>query len=551
MKNKNVIETVTQKKVSLLILIVLLFGVSVTFFTQPDLHGDPWYLTTVAGGKQLLVVYAVVLSLWVGFVSTIIYTELDTTNYRFIVINLLFGGVIILFDLLRKTVFQGASWNYVYPSHRYLMSIPIIIILLIILYAGMLYIPELLSLSRKRFVGTIYFSTLLIGVLTFLSVPVTTEMMALTPSVPKPSHDFLYSPTVFLVEQGTVEFLARFHELPTLSGVNRRESAQIISEITSQTEPLPFRQELSSYIAEIETGRHGPVPSFLIAPFLIIFGVTPASAVVGAYVLVSFTPIVGYYTFRQYFDETMSRYGTLFLVFSPALYIWLRHKTIPYDALTGLLIGISIYLLLRGVKNESKRSLSGAGVIFSLAALSKITVLPLLAPYFVSILFFTDNKVMNIFISILSMLITPISLLFFGYNFVAWYIFDIGRVIIIDSGSYSGATSYLNNSLLAAGSSWYNIRLLGSHILILAVGIVLMLPEIFRNRGQRELIGLSFIIPVLPFLLLTGITLSRHLLVILVPIVFAILLAIDKFDLNHRFIQSCIAVSGLLLVVNF
>jgi hypothetical protein len=382
-------------------------------------------------------------------------------------------------------------------------------------------------------------------------VPVTTEMMALTPSVPKPSHDFLYSPTVFLIEQGPVEFLARFHELPTLSGVDRRKSAQIISETTSQIEHLPFRQDLSSYIAEIETNRHGPVPSFLIAPFLLGLGVNPESAVIGAYILVSFTPIIGYYTFKQYFDETVSRYGTLFLVFSPALYIWLRHKTIPYDGLTGLLIGISAYLLLRGVKNGSKRELSGASIVFSLAALSKVTVLPLLAPYFLSILFFTDDKLMNAFISTLSMLIVPISLLFFGYNFVAEYIFAIGKVILIDSGGYSGATSYLNNPLLAAGSSWYNIRLLGSHILILAVGIILMLPKIIKNRGQRELIGLSFIIPVLPFLLLTGITLSRHLLVLLVPIVFTILLAIDEFNLNHRFIQSSIAVSGLLLVINF
>ena len=551
MNKQKLSDALNQKNILLSVLIASLLIVSGVFLILQDLHGDPWYLTTVSGGKLLLVVVTVILLIWFGAMSAVIFTNMDMTNRRFVVMNFVFGGMIILFDVLRKTVFQGASWNYVYPTHRYLMSIPVVVIFLIVLYAGVLYTPKLLESSDKRFVGAIYFITLLIGVLTFFSVPVTTEMMALTPSVPKPSHDFLYYPTIVLVEEGPIEFLARFHELPTLTGSNRRESARIIGEAVSQIEHLPFKQDISSYITEIETGRHGPIPSFLIAPFLIVLGVTPTSAIVGAYLLVAFTPIVGYYTFKQYFDETVSRYGSLFLVFSPALYIWLRHKTIPYDALTGLLIGISTYLLLRGIKNESKRTLSGAGIIFSLAALSKITVLPLLASYFLLLLFFTDNKSTNMIITVLSMLIVPVSLLFFEYNFVAWYIFDIGRQTIIDNGSYSGATSYLNNSVLAFGSAWYNIRLLGSHILLLVLGVVFMLPKIFKSRSQRELIGLSFVIPVLPFLLLSGITLSRHLLVILVPVVFTVLLAIDHFDLDHRFVQSCIAVSGLLLVINF
>jgi hypothetical protein len=548
---KKLLETVDRKKISLLTLIVLLFGVAVTFFIPQNLHGNPWYLTTIAGGELLLIVLAGVLSVWVGFVFATILSGISMTNRRFVIINLLFGGMIILFDLLRKTVFQGASWNYVYPTHRYLMSILTVVVLLIVLYAWMLYTPKMLSLSNMEFVGVIYFSTLLIGVMTFLAVPVTTEMMALTPSVPKPSHDYLYYPTTVLIEQGPSYFLANIHELPTLTSTNRRESAQLISEAAAQIEYLPFKQEISAYIAEIETTRHGPVPSFLIAPFLLVLGVTPISAVIGAYILVSFTPIVGYYAFKQYFDETVSRYGSLFLVFSPALYIWLRHKTIPYDALTGLLIGISTYLLLRGVNNRSKRALSGASIVFSLAALSKISVLPLLVPYFLSILFFTDNKLQNISISVLSLLVIPVSLLFFGYNFVAWYIYDIGRITIIESGSYSGATSYLNNQLLAFGSAWYNIRLLGSHVFILLLAVGSMLTKIIKNHDERELIGLSFVIPVLPFLMLSGLTLSRHLLVILVPIVFTLLIAVDHFDLNHRFVQSCIAVSGLLLVINF
>ena len=430
------------------------------------------------------------------------------------------------------------------------MSIPVVVVLLIILYTGMLYTPKLLNLSNKRFIGTIYLSTLSIGVLTFLSVPVTTEMMALTPSVPKPSHDFLYYPTVVLVEQGPAEFLARFHQLPTLSGANRRESARIISEVAAQIEYLPFKQNISTYIAEIETGRHGPIPSILIAPFLLTLGVTPVSGVIGSYILVSFTPIVGYYTFKQYFTETVSRYGSLFLVFSPALYIWLRHKAIPYDALTGLLIGISTYLLLRGVSNDSKRALSSGAIVFSLAALSKISVLPLLVPYFLSVLVFTDDRFKNTIIFGSSALIIPF-LLFFGYNFIAWYIFDIGRVAIIDSGSYSGATSYLNNQLLAFGSAWYNIRLLGPHIIILLIGVLFIIFRIIKSRAERELIGLLFVIPILPFLILSGMTLSRHLLVILVPIIFTSLIVVDYFDLSYRFVQSCIAVSGLLLVINF
>jgi len=551
MENRGLSEALNQKSALLLTLTFLLSGASVTLLTQQGFHSNPWQETTAAGGKLLLIMLAVVLSVWVGYVSVTTFIDMSMTDRRFVVINLLFGGTIILFDLSRKTVFQGASWNYIYPTHRYLMSIPVVVVLLIILYTGMLYTPKLLNLSNKQFIGTIYLSTLSIGVLTFLSVPVTTEMMALTPSVPKPSHDFLYYPTVVLVEQGPAEFLARFHQLPTLSGANRRESARIISEVAAQIEYLPFKQNISTYIAEIETTRHGPIPSILIAPFLLILGVTPASAVFGAYILVSFTPIVGYYTFKQYFTETVSRYGSLFLVFSPALYIWLRHKAIPYDALTGLLIGISTYLLLRGVSNNSKRALSGAGIVFSLAALSKISVLPLLVPYFFSVLVFTDDRFKNTIILGSSALIMPVLLLFSGYNFIAWYIYDIGRVAIIDSGSYSGATSYLNNQLLAFGSAWYNIRLLGPHIIILLIGVLFIIFRIIKSRAERELIGLLFVIPILPFLILSGMTLSRHLLVILVPIIFTSLIVVDYFNLSYRFVQSCIAVSGLLLVINF
>jgi hypothetical protein len=115
----------------------------------------------------------------------------------------------------------------------------------------------------------------------------------------------------------------------------------------------------------------------------------------------------------------------------------------------------------------------------------------------------------------------------------------------------SGAASYLNNPLLKIGSTWYNFRLLGPQLIVL---IPLALVEYVRNRRAftepHHIIGISFIIAVLPFFLLLGRTISRHLLVVLVPTIYLSLIAFDKFELEETFLQATLVVSILVLLVN-
>lgn len=462
----------------------------------------------------------------------------------------LIGLPIIAFDLLRKTIFRTASWNYHYPDHRYMIS-PIALILLVLVFAiAITLVHWLLDLSGEKFAISVYLLTFAVGGLVFLSLPVTSQSMALSPETTKTSHDFLYHPTVVLVKSGPLEFFRTFHTIPTLSGADRKESARVISQLINNYKFVPFHEPVARYIGEIVTGRHGPIPSLLIAPFLVVFGPTPTSAVFGVYLLVSLTPVIGYFTFRLYFPDHESRIGSLLILGTPALFIWLRHKTIPYDAITGLIIAVTTYFVLRGVRDESGLFIGLGGITFSLAALSKISILPLFAPFILIIFVSTEEYRRHLIRFFGAFMVVPLGLLPLGYNFIAWYIFDIGSIFIDSSGGYGPANNYLSNPLLRIGSTWYNIRLVGIYFLICSLGVIANIRAILKSPITLNLIGLSFTIAVIPFLFLFGMTISRHLLGILIPIVFFTLIAVEYADLGVSFVRASMAINALILLVN-
>ncbi len=431
----------------------------------------------------------------------------------------IFGTVgLILFDTARKTIFLGANWNYEYPAWEFIYD-PFALGALIIA-SGMLVVSfdRIMDLERNHYVIVLFVSTVVISALAFFATPEKSFKWALTPDTPGPVESFQYQPATIAAEEGLQSFFAQFHSASTLSGSDRLETTRYLTEQLREAEYLPWNDSMADYASKIVTQRHGPIPGLLVAPFLVVLGSSPENAVIGSYAITITFPLLTYFLLRPYFGERRSRLGSLFVLFAPAYLIYQRYGTISYDAITAVVATVAVILFLNACRTDRRWVLAVSGIVFSGAMLSKISILTLFAAFGVLILVYTDTvkeAVSDILTFGGSTLIVPITLLFLGYNFVIQYLYDIAR-ILMSGNAASGSPVF------AWLISVYNIRLLGPVVLVFAVLFVYILV-VDRNRckfSERDYISIAFLLPVVPFLALRGITLSRHLLPLLPLIVF-------------------------------
>lgn len=429
-----------------------------------------------------------------------------------------------LFDILRKTVFQGDSWNYQYPRWEFIYDPVFLSFLIFVSILLVLTSKILLELEGRQFLTMVVIFTVALSALSLLATPVKSYKWAFQPHVRGPIETFQYYPATIAADEGIRTFFATFHSAPTLNGGDRLETTQYLTRQLQHAEYLPWNDILADYASGIVTQRHGPIPALLVAPFLFILGSSPTNAVIGSYAITITLPVLSYFIFKPYFTERRTRLGTLLVMTAPAYLIYQRYGTVSYDAITGVVVALAVLLFLKACRTDKWLFLVTSGIVFSGAMLSKISILTLF-PAFAIILAIYSNNVRETIVSgcvfVSSTLLLPISLLPLGYNFVVQYLYDIARIQMSNGGS---------SGLFARLISFYNLRLLGVAVLC----FVLVFTAVNTNKGtllaneERDLVAIAFLPAILPFLLLKGITLSRHLLPLLPVVVFVGLCGIER-----------------------
>lgn len=431
---------------------------------------------------------------------------------------------VVLFDVAKKTIFLGASWNYDYPDWTFVydpFALGALIVVSVVLIASF---DRLVELERDRFLLVLLASTIVISALAFFATPEKSYKWALTPDTPGPVESFQYQPATIAAEEGIITFFSEFHSAPTRSGSGRIETTRYLTKQLRQTEYLPWNDGMADYASTIVTQRHGPVPALLVSPFLFLFGSTPETAVIATYTITVTLPVLTYFLLQPYFEERSARLGCMFVLFSPAFLIYQRYGTVSYDAITAVIMTATMIVFLHACRRDQKRVLALSGIVFSGAMLSKISILAAFVS-FVSLIIIYEDSIRDFAESAVifcgSTLLVPVSLMFLGYNFVVQYLYDIARVHMSEGGNSGTIFTWI--------VSLYNIRLLGT--VILAFTGVSVISLVMKGRGKelerRDYVAIALLLPAIPFLYLKGITLSRHLLPLLPFIVFVGLHGID------------------------
>lgn len=462
------------------------------------------------------------------------------------------GTTIIVFDLLRKSFFLHATWNYHYPDRRLVYNPALTLSFLMVTGLLMSAVPRFLSTSRSRFIVSSYAFTIVLSAIALYAVPL------LAADVTSPPNNEFSAAAVLLVEEGPIEFVARFHATGVPSGPQPHvEEAEMVASILRSLDILPWNERMGAYAAEMKVQKHGPVALFIVGPFIYLLQHGVETAILGEYLLMATLPVVSYRTFRVYFPERTSRVGALLLLSAPAYLIFQRAPQ-AYDIITAILLGISLYTFLRDVRDNKVTGIAASGIVFSLAALSKITALPILGGYLM-ILYLTRDSLADVFRKLavfgVASLIFPIMLLLGGYNFLVQYLFTIVRQMNQSTMTSTHPAAYLKNPLLNVLSPVYNSRLMGVALLLLAiVFIVALVSKDWRPTQDYELVATSLLVPFLPFVfVMAGLTASRHLLPYIVPLGFVALAGLENIDVNPleetRLIRVAIAVNaGIALV---
>lgn len=475
-------------------------------------------------------------------------SELEAPWIPLIVLGTL--GVVLL-DVAKKTVFLGASWNYDYPDWTFVydpFALGALIVVSVLVIASF---DRLADLDRDRFLLVLLASTIVISALAFFATPEKSYKWALTPDTPGPVESFQYHPSTIAAEEGIQAFFSEFHSAPTRSGSDRLETTRYLTEQLREAEYLPWNDAMADYASKIVTQRHGPVPGLLVAPFLFVLGTSPESAVIGSYAITVTLPVLTYFLLQPYFDERSTRLGTLFVLFAPAFLIYQRYGTVSYDAITAVVVTAAMILFLNACRTDRRRVLALSGIVFSGAMLSKISILTVFGAFLLLLVVYEDTvrdfaEAAIVFGS--STLVVPIALLPLGYNFVVQYMYDIARILKSDGGS---STSFVMSWLI----SIYNVRLLGAVVLAFLALFLVALATNFdiRELDENEYVSTAFVVPMLPFFALTGITLSRHLLPLLPMVVFAGLSGISLWydrELRTMELQIVLGATLLLALVN-
>lgn len=508
---------------------------------------------------------------------------LGRKRVRWLFLTTLGAGVLSAsFDIARKTVFDGASWNYDYQYWNFVynpLAVFLLICLLLVLVVG---VPWLLKLSSQKFSAVIYLFFVSLFVLSLVALP-----LKMTKALDVGSRG-LFNAAVFFIEHGPLAFFDSYHSLPRSkpnhpdlyiwsfdTGQGNVVAEALASQLAS-LDWLPFHEPFAAYVRNIQVQRHGPVSVLLIVPFVFVFGKTTGAAVVGSLIWLAALPVVAYHTYRLHFSEQGSRLAALLAGIAPGTFIWLRHGSpVPYDAFTALLIGLSLYFFLRALDSATIRAFIVAGAVFSLAALTKLTAFSVV-PAFAIIILYTSPRIigglrrLGAFLG--GSIIVPMMTFLTGYNFFAQYVYTIYKLTLYKI-QYAGGggdrpadspSAALNNDVIGLVGSLYNIRWMNIVLLLLALVLVCWIG--YRHRDvisdTRNVISLALLIPFLPYavwLLFSTGTLSRHTIILIVPLGFVSLSGLSLIrdrrttgsgDWIVRYGQVSLAVSAVLYLVN-
>lgn len=492
------------------------------------------------------------------------------------------GVLLSVFDLLRKTVFRDASWNYNYLPFQYVYDPPALAALLLLLAAGILLFPRATDLPPERFAVALFGFAVALFTLGLFALP-----LELVKALDVDKRG-LYNASVFLVENGPLEFLQSFHRLPQT--VPEHEELYAVESLTASQEDtpanhfaawfstldfVPFNDAVADYVAAYTTQKHGPVSVFLVAPFLFVLGTSTAAALVGNVLLVTLTPVVGYYTFRLYFSDLVSRIAAASIAVGPGLFIWMRHAApVPYDTFTALLVGLATYLFLRGVRDGERWHYPGAAVVLSLAGLTKLTALVMGLPFLLVLLRAAPDGRTFVRRAVElggAWLAVPVLFLLAGYNFVAQYLYTVYK-LTLHKIQYAGGgggrptgnpAAALEDPLVGLVGTLYNLRWLNVALCTLAVVFAgLLLADRRLLARDEHYISLALATAFLPYavwVIFSAGTISRHTVMLSVPLGFIACSGLSAMlDRSPgvgrsellRFGQAAIAVGALQFAIN-
>lgn len=439
------------------------------------------------------------------------------------------GLFIILFDIAKKTVFLGASWNYDYPPRtlQYNVTATVLLIAASALVVALYYRLE--DFSPQQFAaGLAGVGGILYG-LSFFMLPGQTAYHALTPG------KGMYCASLTFTDKGLLYYFSHFHEIGHCQqnldprGIAERvrtieRASRTLESLFLQAHWFPWHESWAELVGRIEAWKHGPIPPLVAGLIMTVLGDNIANAVVGNYIVAALLPVAGYALFRTRFSEELSRFGAAALLFSPGLFYYARNHTVAYDMYTALFTVLCMFLLVRAVDSRRTSYAIAAGMAFSLAVLSKVTV----TLFGLSVLLFvvlTHNGVRTTVRRLaefgMGALAVPVVLMAAGYNIVLQYLFQYAMYLQDVADKDTGLLVVqkpnpdLGDPILNFLARAYHFRLIGYAILIFAtVAVVYFLTRRYDVTDRsRYVYGFVFSLPVLYFLLTNfGLNLARQLL---------------------------------------
>lgn len=443
------------------------------------------------------------------------------------------------FDILRKTVFLGASWNYRYPADTLIydpLAVGFFAFVGICVIVGY---PRISQLEQRRFLLVLVLGTISLSVAGFFVTPERSFRWI------APSSGY-YQAALFAANEGPLAYISSFHSLGTVDGSKPNiETARYLSE-QLRSSPLPFGlgAHLADYVSEITVQKHGLIPPLVVAPALVLLGPGDLHAMAGSYLITLTIPVIAYLGLREQFSEHSARFGALLIATSPAYIVYQRYQSVAWDAITAVWIGASTALLLAYLARGRERYLVASGGVFSLAILSKASAAVYVFAVIPMLLLVAQGwkrraRLVGLFS--VSSLALPVLLLPLGYNFLIQYAFTLARLQVEASSSLAGSrAAYLTNPLLNIAGPVYNGRLIGPAVLLFGAIFVLVyvsrrtLPEPGNRWTERRWFAALFLLPILPYIFtLPGRTISRHLLPFVVPITVVALAGLESINMSE------------------
>jgi len=177
-----------------------------------------------------------------------------------------FGVLLSVFDLLKKTVFLNANWNYTYQYWNFVYNYVALGALLLVLALVVVTMPRWLELSSRQFAGALFLTGVVVFTLGLFALP-----LELTKALDVDKRG-LYNGAVYLVNNGPIDFLRSFNSLPQTAPEHEElyiwsfnpgpenASANRFAEWMAGLDWVPFNDALADYVHGTEArSRFGPV----------------------------------------------------------------------------------------------------------------------------------------------------------------------------------------------------------------------------------------------------------------------------------------------------